>query len=329
MRRATTAAIALAAAAALTACGGSADGGGGETFNLRMSTQLSESSPMVQGFKDWAERVNEKSDGAIEITVHTDAQLGSDEDVIEQALQGANVAVLTDGGRMGNYVPDIGIIGMPYLVDDYEEVRAITETETFAAWDEDFAAEGIHILAYNWYDGPRNFYTNKEITTPADLSGQRIRTPGAPVWSESVSALGATPIAMPWPDSYNALQTGSIDGVEVQSTSAYPSSMWEVTSHMSRTEHFHLANFIMVGEAWFQNLPEDLQQILVEECRAAAAENAQLVIETATEFEDLMVENGLIITDPDVEAFKEAADAAYETLGFTELRDQLWAEIGK
>lgn len=323
----------VAGALGLAACGsnGGSDGDGGSAgeFSLRMSTQLADNSPMVEGFHAWADAVEERTDGAVTIEVFTSAALGSDEDVIEQAIQGVNVAVLTDGGRMGNYVPDVGIIGMPYIADNYEEVLALTETETFAGWDSEFADNGIKILSYNWYDGPRNFFTNKEVNSPSDLSGLQIRTPGAPVWSESVSALGATPVAMPWPDAYNAVQSGTIDGVEVQMTSAYPSSLWEVTSTMARTEHFQLANFIMVGTKWFDTLPAEYQDILVEEARTAAEANAQLVIETAEEFESLMVEEGLTIVEVDKDAFKEAAEAAYESLGFSELRDELWAEIGK
>lgn len=328
MKKLTILAGAAALALAMTACGSDGEGDGGE-YSLRMSTQLADNSPMVEGFHAWADAVEERTDGAVTIEVFTSAALGSDEDVIEQAIEGVGVAVLTDGGRMSNYVPDVGIIGMPYIADDYDDVQAITESDTFAAWDEDFAAEGIKILSYNWYDGPRNFYTNKEVNTPADLSGLQIRTPGAPVWSESVAALGATPVAMPWPDSYNAVQSGTIDGVEVQATSAYPSSMWEVTSNMARTEHFQLANFIMVGTAWFDTLPEEYQEILVEESRNAATDNAQLVIETSEEFEQEMIDAGLVINEPDKEPFREAADAAYEKLGFTELRDQIWQEIGK
>lgn len=324
------AALVAAMALMVAACsGGGGDVDDSKVYELRMSTQLADTSPMVDGFKKWAEAVDERTDGHVQIEVFTSAQLGSDEDVIEQALQGTNVAVLTDGGRMSNYVHDIGIIGMPYLVDSYEELTSVTETDTFAGFDDDFEGQGIRILAYNWYDGPRNFYTNKEISSPADLNGQRVRTPGAPVWSKSVEALGATPVDMPWPDSYNALQSKAIDGVEVQSTSAYPASIWEVVTTMARTEHFHLANFIMVGEKWISTLPEEYQTILADEAKSAAAENALHVQEVAVDFEEKMVENGLTINDVDKTPFIEAAQKAYEELGFADLRDQIWSEIGK
>jgi TRAP-type C4-dicarboxylate transport system substrate-binding protein len=308
---------------------GRSQGAGGQKYILKMSTQLADTSPMVAGFRAWGEAVKQRTNGGIEIEVYTTAALGSDEDVIEQALQGVNVAVLTDGGRMANYVPAIGIVGMAYIANNYEELTKITETATFKSWDADLIKEGIRILSYNWYDGPRNFYTNKVINTPADLNGVRIRTPGAAVWSRSVASLGATPVAMGWNDSYNALQNRVIDGVEVQSTSAFPARMYEVTKIITKTEHFQLANFIMVGEKWFSTLPAEYQRILMEECKKASIANAAQILSVAADFEQRMVSNGMTINQIDKTPFVSAADRAYEELNFKAAKDRLWAEIGK
>jgi TRAP-type C4-dicarboxylate transport system substrate-binding protein len=134
---------------------------------------------------------------------------------------------------------------------------------------------------------------------------------------------------MPWGESYNAMQTRVIDGVEVQSTSAFPNRIYEVTSVMTRTEHFHLANFIMVGERWFSTLPPEYQRILMEECTRAAIANAQQILSVAADFERQMAERGLQINEIDKTPFILAAERAYEELGFRDMRDRLWAEIGK
>ena len=311
----------------LFAAGRRADG---QTFNLKMSTQQADTAPIVAGFRAWSEAVKQRTNGNFVIEVFTVAALGTDEDVIEQALQGANVAVLTDGARMANYVRDIGIVGMPYIANDYDELLRITETATFQSWDALLVREGIRILSYNWYDGPRNFWTNREIRTPADLNGMRIRTPGAPVWARSVASLGATPVAMPWNDAYNAMQTRVIDGVEVQSTSAFPSRTFEVARIMTRTEHFQLANFIMCGERWFSTLPVEIQRILVEECKKASIENARQILAASRDFENRMVANhGVTINEVNKAPFIAAAERAYDELNFREARDRLWREIGK
>lgn len=315
----------VAGAAALAACGE----GSGSGIELRMSTQQADSAPIVGGFEAWGEAVSSRTDGEVSIDIFPSAQLGSDEDVIEQALNGVNVAVLTDGAAMGNYVKEMGITNMPYITDDYDDVVALVGTDAFQELDAQLREQGIRILAYNWYDGPRNFYTNKDIVTPADLEGQRIRTAGAPVWQEGVASLGATPIAMPWGEAYNALQSGALDGVEVQSGSAYPASLWEVTSTMTRTSHIQLANFILVGETWASTVPEDVLQIIAEECVTAATDNAQEVVASTEEFDSLMEEEGLIINEVDIEPFREASQVAYEKLDFVDFRDAVWSEMGK
>jgi TRAP-type C4-dicarboxylate transport system substrate-binding protein len=323
--------LALFITAGLFAGGGKQESGSGpaRTYILKMSTQLADTSVMVEGFRVWAEAVRQRTNGGIEIQIYPSAQLGSDEDVIEQALQGVNVAVLTDGGRMANYVKDIGIIGMPYIAGNYDELRKITESPTFKTWDAELVKNGIRMLSYNWYDGPRNFYTNKVISVPADLNGQRIRTPGAPVWARSVAALGATPVAMPWNDSYTALQSKVIDGVEAQSTAAYPIRIYEVSRYITKTEHFQLANFIMAGEKWFSTLPAEYQQILIEECKKASIENAQKILASAEEVEKEMVSKGMQINSVDKAPFIAAAEKSYEELEFKATRDKIWSEIGK
>ena len=200
---------------------------GDKVYTLKLSTQLNETTPMVEGFKELAANVKARSNGRLVVEVYPSAQLGSDEDVIEQALQGVNVAVLTDGGRMGNYVNDIAIIGMAYFANNYDEVLKVTQSAKFAEWEKELVDKnGIRVLSFNWYDGGRHFFTNKVVNTPADLKGQRIRTPGAPAWAESVTALGATPVAMPWGETYSAVQSKAVDGCEVQLTSALvPGSM--------------------------------------------------------------------------------------------------------
>ncbi|KKK37519.1 C4-dicarboxylate ABC transporter substrate-binding protein [Mesobacillus campisalis] len=326
--------LVMMAALALAGCseqsGGDTKKEEGKVYTLKMSTQQAETAPIVKGFYDLAERLEEKSEGRLKMEVYPSAQLGSDDDVIEQAEQGVNVAVLTDGSRMGLYVEEMGIIGAPYLADNYEDVLKITQGDTFKSWEKSLAEEhGIRVLSFNWYDGPRHFLTNEPIEKPEDLKGLRIRTPGSPVWQESVKAMGATPIAMPWGEAYSAVQQGAIDGAEAQHTSTYPSRMYEVIKYVNKTSHFQLINGIIVGEKWFETLPEDLQTLLLEETRAVAEGNAKEIADMQGELEEKLKAEGVEVVEPDVEAFKKAAEQAYEKLGFTELREQIYKEIGR
>src|SRR5699024_1942350 len=99
--------------------------------------------------------------------------------------------------------------------------------------------------------------------------------------------------------------------------------------NMARTEHFNLAQIIMAGTGWFETLPEALRTVLVDTCKAHGTENAQLVIDKSAAFEDLMVEEGLEINEPDKTPSLVVSQASYDELGFSVMREQLWSEIGK
>ena len=301
---------------------------------IKMSTQLSEGSPFVDGFYAWAKAVEEKTDGHVKIEVYSSAALGSDEDVIEQALQGANVAVLTDCGRMGNYVKEMGILNAAYFADSYEEMQKFMDTDTFRGWTDTLSKEhGIRVLNFGWCDGPRHFLTNKPVYSPDDLKGVLIRTPGADVWSKSITALGATPVStVGWADVYNAVQTKTIDGAEGQTSASYPAALYEVLKYMDQSGHILLMNGIIVGDKFWSTIPAEYQTIIMDECATAAANASRVVEQKASEYEADMKEKGMTIIPPeemDLEAFRAAADNAYAELGFTELRQKLYQEIGK
>ena len=327
--------LALTMAASLLAGCGSSDKkpAGGEQsikYVLKLSTQLNEADPLVEGFKKFKKNVETRTKGNLVVEIFPSAQLGSDEDVIEQLRQGANVAVLTDGGRMANFVKDIGIIGCPYIVDDYAQVEKLVASPSFKKWEADLQKKsGIKVLAFNWYHGPRHFLTNKTVKSPDDLKGVRIRTPGAPVWQESIKSMGATPVAMGWTEVYPSIQQKVIDGAEAQHLASYTSRLYEVAKFIVKTGHFQLINGIIAGDKWFNGLPKEYQAILVEEANKVGTETAKVVIGVADQYEKKMVDAGMTVVVPDVAAFKKASEKAYDALGYKELRKQVQAEIAK
>ncbi len=297
-------------------------------YELKVSTTQTETSMIYAGLQAAADKVAEDTNGAVKITIYPSSQLGAEEDMIDQALQGMGIAVLTDAGRLSSYVNDMGILNMAYIVDNYEDGCTLMETDTFAAWDEELAAAGLRGLCYNYYDGARSFMGHEAWTTPEELNGVVVRTPGADPYNESIKALGATPYNIAWSEVYNSIQTKAIDACEVQYTSAVSSAIYEVCEYVSKTEHINLFNMVVCGESWFEKLPEEYQQILCDDFFSCAYDNAQDIIAAQADLEATLVENGMEIVEVDKDAFKEAAKSAYEALGWTELRAQLYEEAG-
>ena len=193
------------AAAALVGTAGLAQAQ--QTFTLKFNHVLGPKEPYHEGFLKWAKRVEERTKGGLKIDVFHSAQLGREEDIIEQIRQGANIGQNTDSARMGNYVPGIAVMNGPYFAETLEEVAKLRKAPTVIKWQEELAAKfGLKVVSFNWVQGYRHFFTNKPIKTPEDLKGLRIRTPPAPIWQESIRALGAVPVAMAFGEMYPGLQ---------------------------------------------------------------------------------------------------------------------------
>ena len=301
-----------------------------ETFTLRFNHVLSETEPYHAGFLDWAAAVEERTNGGLIIEVYPSAQLGVEEDIIEQIKNGVNVGQNTDSARMGQYVEDIAVMNGPYFVDNLDEVQALKDSPTIQGYLEELEAQGLKVLSFNWVQTHRHFFTNKEIDTPADLAGLRIRTPGAPIWQESIRALGAEPIAMNFGEVYAGIQQGAVDGAELVYANIPASKMFEVVSYANETGHILLINFQVVSSEWFNSLPEEYQEILVEECDRAGLEASQTMEDMIPDIRQQLIDAGMTINDdPDLDAFREAGEAAYETLGLTDVKAAIWSEIGK
>jgi tripartite ATP-independent transporter DctP family solute receptor len=302
-----------------------------QKYVLKFNHVLGPSEPYHQGFLNWSKAVEEKTKGGLKIEVFHSAQLGVEEDIIEQIRQGANIGQNTDSARMGNYVPGIAIMNGPYFAETLEEVAKIKESPTVKGWLDDLAAKnGIKVLSFSWVQGYRHFFTNKPVKNPEDLKGLRIRTPPAPIWQESVRALGATPVALPFGEMYPALQQKVIDGVELVYNNIPGGRFYEVLKYVSETGHIMLINFEVISAKFFNSLPPDYQKILVEECDKAGVETSKVIFAKEKEVKKLLIEKGMAVVDGvDLAAFRKAGDKAYEVLKIAGDKEKVHKEIGK
>lgn len=301
-----------------------------QEHTLRFNHVLGPTEAFHEGFLAWAERVNERTGGRLAIEVFHSAQLGVEEDIIEQIRQGANIGQNTDAARLGTFVPGIAVVNGPYLVANRQEAFALADSPTMQGWMEELAADhGIRVVCFDWVQGERHFFTNTPIRTPADLAGQRIRTPPAPIWQESIRALGAEPVAMAFGDVYSGLQNRAIDGAELVYSNITARNMNEVLDYANETAHILLVNFQIVSEEWFQGLPEDIRSVLVEECTAAGQATSERIAEVQEAAKQQLVAAGMtVVEDVDLEAFREAGLRAYEALGLAEAAAQVRSEMG-
>jgi TRAP-type C4-dicarboxylate transport system substrate-binding protein len=206
----------------------------------------------------------------------------------------------------------------------------LQQSALFKGWVEKLrGAANLQVLSFDWFQGHRHMLTNSPVKVPADLKGVRVRTPGAPVWLETVRAMGATPTGMPWSEVYSALQTRVIDGAEAQHPAVYGARLYEVVKIITKTEHIYLITGIVTSRTWFDKLPADQQAILSEESFAAGKGASEATIASLADYEKKLREKGVTIVEIDKAPFKAATAGVYQTLGYSELRKDVDKALGK
>ena len=305
-----------------------------KTYTLKFNHVLGPKEPYHEASLNWAKRVEERTKGGLKIEVFHSAQLGKEEDIIEQIRQGANIGQNTDSARMGNYVPGIAVMNGPYFAETLEEVAKLRKSPTVIKWQEELAdqARPEGACRFNWVQGYRHFFTNKPVKTPDDLKGLRIRTPPAPIWQESIRALGAAPVAMAFGEMYPGLQQQAIDGVELVYNNIPGGRFYEVLKYRQRDQAHHADQFpggqrrsgstacrrsiqTVAGRGMRQGRRGDL------EARSSGSRPRSS--------EQLKGRGMTIVKDVDLAAFRKAGDKAYEVLKITDAKNAVHKEIGK
>ena len=299
-----------------------------QAATLNVNSALTADDPLFKGLEAFKQGVESRSGGRMQVRLYPSSQLGSDEDVLEQARAGAGVAVVVDGGRLAPFVREFGILGAPYIANGFPELRKLATSPLFDRWaDRLRTASGHQVLSFNWFQGDRHLLTNRAIAVPADLNGLRLRTPGAPVWLETIRAMGATPTPLPWTEVYSALQLRAIDAAEAQYPALWGSRLYEVVRFITKTSHINLITGLIGSRIWFDRQPAELRAILREEALKGGDTGSQATLASLDDFETRLKAQGLNVSTPDLAPFREATKVVYDKLNYTAVRREVEAVL--
>ncbi|MCB1502748.1 MAG: C4-dicarboxylate TRAP transporter substrate-binding protein [Bauldia sp.] len=289
-------------------------------YTLRLGHVLAPTDPLSIAAEGMKKSIDERTNGAVEVQIFTNSQLGDTQDMVDQAQAGANVGTFGDATRFGQFVPQFNVLAAPYAFTSVDQLDAFVSGPTFAKWNEELAEKtGLTILSFDWYQGARNLLTKKPVSTPADLAGQRIRTIGQPLWIATIGAMGAVPTPLAWAEVYPSIQTGAIDGAEAQPSAIWGAKLFEVVSDITVTEHIYLMSGLVVSNDWFKSLPEEYQAIVKEEAVRWGKEALKMNVEGADKIFADIEATGVKVARIDTTPFREAVKPVYAELGLTDL----------
>ncbi len=226
---------------------------------IKFSHVVAPETPKGKAAEYFKKLAEERTHGKVKVQVYPNSQLYKDKEELE-ALQLGAVQMLAPSlakfGPLG--VKEFEVFDLPYVFDNYDEVNKVMHGAIGKQLLTKLEGKGIKGLAY-WDNGFKNFSANKPIHAPADVKGMKIRIQSSKVLEEEMRTLGALPQVMAFSEVYQALQTGVVDGTELEASNLYTSKAYEVQKNLTLTQHGFLGYAVIVNKKFWDGLPADVR----------------------------------------------------------------------
>ena len=239
-------------------------------FVLKFGATVQEDSAsgisMIEYFKPYVE---EKSNGRISVEVYCNSVLGGDRQLYESLQVNTVQASFGPTSVLANFEPNYSIVDAPFLFKDKPTAYAALDGEFGAMLAKNLPGKGMRLLGYG-ENAFRNISTSvRPVTKLEDMKGLKIRVMEAPVYIDTIKALGGNPTPMAFSELYTALQQGTVDGQDNGVVLTYTSKLYEVLKYYTFTEHCYAANAYVFSEEFLKSLPGDLVKVLEDGTRYA------------------------------------------------------------
>jgi len=280
---------------------------------FRAADTQSEDYPTVQALRFMGRLVDERSGGRLQIRVFHSRQLGEEKETLEQTRVGAIDLNRTNVALIGNFVPAVKVLAMPFLFRSIEHMQKVLDGPIGNEILDSFEPFGFVGLAF--YDsGARSIYNSvRPVRSLVDLKGLRIRVQQSELMSEMIRALGAEPVELPYGQVLTGLATKLIDGAENNWPSFVTTDHYKFAGFYTVTEHSMGPEVLVMSQkAWASLSPEDRRIF-----RESALRSGQFMREKWRDLEDQSRARAetagvMIIKDFDRGPFEEAMSGLYE-----------------
>lgn len=278
--------------------------------------------------------VETETNGRWKVQVFPNHQLGDVMDLMEQCARGTiQMTTAQNPAEIASVYPKAQLLEMPYVFSDLTVARRFLDGPWTRAMNAEMA-EKANLRVLTWMPSAFRSYANnaREIQTPADMKGLKIRVQTAPIHVETARALGAIATPIPWGELYTAVQTKVVDGYDNAPYGLLLVKLEEITKYFTLDNHCINVMPILINETFYQSLSDADQRIINHAAHEAGI--AFLGVIRATEARDLdffTKKKGIKVTSLSQEQFKQFKELAQpaiikmlsESLGETTVKEFL------
>ncbi len=241
------------------------------THKFKLALSIGGKNAQVSSAQFFADEVSRLSDGKMTVELFPGAQLGPDLQVISGLRAGIIDATVTTTSLMGTLDKSFNVFDIPYLMRSFDEVNAVADGPAGEVLGNAAESNGIKILSIHtglW----RNLTNNtKPVSTVDDIAGLRVRTLQNEVFIDFWKAMGANPVAIPFPELHSALETGTVDAQENVNGVTVFAGLMDVQKHFTETRHGAYVGTLIFSQVVLNRLSDEEQAVIIEAGQAADA----------------------------------------------------------
>jgi TRAP-type transport system periplasmic protein len=276
-------------------------------FQYKFATGQDPMHPVNTRAQQALNRIREVTGGRLDIKLFPANQLGSDTDLLAQVRSGSVEFFNLSTSILATFVPVAGILNTGFAFKDYDSVWKAVDGDLGAYIRAQVTKTPIMTVARAWDNGFRHITSStRDIKTPNDLKGFKIRVPPAPMLTSLFKALEAGPAPINFNELYSALQTKVVEGQENPLAIIATTRLYEVQKSCSLTGHVWDGYWILGNKRAFERLPKDLQEVVTRELDRSTAEQRADVAQLSFSLREDLSVKGIRFLEVDQEPFRQA-----------------------
>lgn len=289
-----------------------------ETLKITYANTVADANPQAISANYLAERLNELSEGRIEMTVFNNNKLGAFSDCFAQMQLPGGTVQMGDvsSGSVTQFSELLTPFALPFLFSSMEQsFEYFDNGETIKAIEEEFVKEtNVRILGYFYNDARALTNSKHTVDSPDDCAGLKLRVMTSDVYIKTFESLNAAPIGMQFSELFSALQQGAVDGQDNGMLLTYDSKFNEVQGYYTDLGHVQDVSIIFISEPVWQSLSAEDQALVQQAADEAVEHNRNLCKEKLATYQAELEKTMevTILTDEQRAAFKEACQPVYD-----------------
>ena len=263
--------------------------------------------------KEFEKYVEEASNGEIQVDVHTDAVLFTqEEEVVAVAGNDAQMSLISASWLTAGS-PWVGMFAAGYTFKSYDHMTAVLNGEIGKAAFAKIGEEQNVLPLGAWYLGSRqiSLSEDKHVKTPEDLNGVNLRMPNSDAWLLLGKALGANPTPISFSELYLSLQTGVVDGQDNPLPSVESAKFYEVQKSITITNHLVDSVWPAINVDFWNSLTAEEQEIIMGGVEAGRKFCDETNLGREAELVEFFKNEGVSVYEADLDAFAAHVQAYY------------------